>query len=79
MKSLTVVGFIVVFAGLAIIAAGSSQGGGTIGGVIFVGPFPFVFGEGPSAGILVLASVLIALVIVILLVFGGWVFGRNLE
>jgi|WetSurMetagenome_2_1015567.scaffolds.fasta_scaffold42701_2 uncharacterized membrane protein len=62
-------GMILVFAGaLAIFAASIAGGGGSTSGgvVIFIGPFPIVFGAGPDAGLLVLAGVILAAVSVVL-------------
>jgi uncharacterized membrane protein len=65
-------GMILVFAGALVIfaAAIASGGGSTSGGVvIFIGPFPIVFGAGPDAGLLVLAGALLAAVCLALILF----------
>lgn len=54
------IGFIVLLIGTLIFFAGSFQSSSaSVGGVIFIGPFPIVFGSGPDSGTLVLASLII--------------------
>ncbi len=60
--AITIVGVALVF--LASVLNGDS---GSVGGVIFIGPFPIVFGAGPSAVWLILVSLVIAALIVVLL------------
>ncbi len=65
-------GMILVFAGALVIFAAAIAGGGgsTSGGVvIFIGPFPIVFGAGPDAGLLVLAGAILAAVCIALILF----------
>ena len=73
---LMLLGFLVILAGFAIIALGSQPGPGTAstGVVIFIGPFPIVFGSGPSSGVLIAIGLFIALIMVLvtLLSFLGW-------
>jgi len=62
-------GFILVFVGLAVIlAAAVFYGGGSVnfGAVIFIGPFPIVAGAGSDAGLMVLISVILAVLSVIM-------------
>jgi len=68
---LYVVGFLLVFVGLALLFLGSigSSSSGSFGGVIFVGPIPIAFGSGPGSGTLVLTAVLISLVMVLIFFF----------
>jgi uncharacterized membrane protein len=66
-----ILGIIMVFVGIAIIivAAALSAGGSTgFGGVVFIGPFPIVFGAGQSASWLILIGIILAAVTVILFI-----------
>lgn len=59
------VGFVLVAVGLFIVLAGSaSSSSASFGGVVFVGPFPIVFGSGPDSGTLVIASLIIVALMV---------------
>lgn len=64
-------GFIVVLMGVIflIFAAVSSGGSASAGIIIFIGPFPIVFGAGPEAWWLILIGVILAAVSVILFLF----------
>jgi uncharacterized membrane protein len=65
-------GFLVFLAGFALLLAGIlGQGGASVGGVVFVGPFPIAFGSGPGGWVLALGSVLIGAVMVVLLLVWG--------
>ncbi|MGD6853195.1 MAG: TIGR00304 family membrane protein [Candidatus Bathyarchaeia archaeon] len=57
-------GIALIFIGIAVIVVASIAlgGGGSVGGVIFIGPIPIVFGAGPSAGWLILISVVISVI-----------------
>jgi uncharacterized membrane protein len=57
------VGFILVFLGVLFIAVAAILGGGSAssGVVIFIGPFPIVFGAGPDAALLILLAVVLAI------------------
>jgi uncharacterized membrane protein len=59
LSMLLTAGFVLIFAGVAavLVAGGNS---GSVGGVIFIGPIPIVFGAGPDAGWLIFAGVVIA-------------------
>ncbi len=60
---LFVVGFVLVLVGIIIVFVVSSFGGGGVGSggvVIFIGPFPIVFGVGPGATWLVLIGVILS-------------------
>jgi uncharacterized membrane protein len=52
----------------------SGAGSASTGVVIFIGPFPIVFGSGPNSGVLIAIGLFIALVMVLLtlLSFLGW-------
>jgi uncharacterized membrane protein len=58
----------IVIIGIIIIAAASVLGGGagSVGGVIFIGPFPIVFGAGPNAMWLIAVSIIIAVLMFVL-------------
>ena len=73
MQKLLLSGFIVLLAGFGLIViGGTSQGNSSAGGVVFIGPFPIVFGAGPGGWVLALMSVLIGVVTVALLLLWGW-------
>ena len=73
MQKLLLFGFIVLLAGLGLtVIGGASQGNASAGGIVFIGPFPIVFGAGPGGWVLALMSVLIGAVTVALLLFWGW-------
>jgi uncharacterized membrane protein len=59
---LLLVGFAVLITGIIIVIISSAFGNGStsVGGVIFVGPFPIVFGVGPDAVWLIVISIIIA-------------------
>jgi len=66
------VGFGLIFVGgiIAGLAAAQGSGSGSAGVVIFIVPFPLVFGAGPDSGWLILIGVIIAVVsLVMFLVF----------
>ena len=78
MQKLLGVGLLVILAGFALVVAGSAgQGSSSVGGVVFLGPFPIAFGSGPGGGSLALASVLIGGVMVALLLLWGWRLSRT--
>jgi len=58
--ALVIVGVIVV-----IVAAVISGGSGSFGGVIFIGPFPIVFGAGPDGVWLVTTAIVIAVLSIV--------------
>jgi uncharacterized membrane protein len=69
------VGFILIFAGTIVIAAATSVGSSDASGsiVIFLGPFPIVFGAGPNAVSLIIIGAVLAITSTILF----WVIRRN--
>ncbi len=72
MKPILLFGILLLLVGLGLVAAGSaSQGSVSTGGVVFIGPFPFVFGSGPAGWELALVSVVIGGVMLILLLLWG--------
>jgi uncharacterized membrane protein len=62
--SMLVLGFIMILIGVVIIVitAVLSGGSGSVGGVVFIGPIPIVFGAGPSSEWLIIISVILAVV-----------------
>ena len=80
MRKLLAAGLLVILAGFALVVAGSAgQGSSSVGGVVFIGPFPIAFGSGPGGGDLALASVVIGGVMVALLLLWGWRLSRVKE
>jgi uncharacterized membrane protein len=58
-------GFLLVFVGIAVLVVVSvlgSGGSGSVGGVVFIGPIPIVFGAGPNSNWLIIISLIIAVV-----------------
>lgn len=77
MRKLTALGLLVVLVGFALIFLGAgAQGGASAGGVIFIDPFPIVFGSGPSGLPLALVSLVIGTVMVAFLILWGVQFPR---
>jgi len=65
---LLIVGFVLVFVGIAVIlVAAVFYGGGSVSGgvVIFIGPFPIVIGAGPDVILIVLFSIILAVLSVV--------------
>ena len=61
------IGFAVVIIGIILVMAASLLGGGSasVGGIVFIGPFPLVVGVGPDAVWLISISVAISVVMVL--------------
>ena len=55
-----------------IIVGSATQTGASVGGVVFIGPFPIAFGSGPNGSSLALVSVVIGAVMVVLVMLWGW-------
>ncbi len=68
--TLYLAGFLFVLVGFAVILAASFLNGGAISGVvvIFIGPFPIIFGMGSSATWLVLVGIILGAFSIILFV-----------
>lgn len=65
MQKLLVLGLLILFAGFALVFAGASiTGTSSVGGVVFIGPVPIVFGAGPGGWELALVSVVIGAIMV---------------
>jgi len=63
-----ILGIALVFVGIAVLVVASLVlgGSGSVGGVIFIGPFPIVFGAGPNADWLIVISVILGVLSIIL-------------
>ncbi len=62
-----IIGFGLIFIGIIILIVSLAQNGsGSVGGVIFIGPIPIVFGAGPDAGWLIVISIVLTAVSIIL-------------
>jgi len=61
-------GFAIIIVGIILVVLASvlGTGSGSVGGVIFIGPFPIVFGAGPDAIWLILISLTIAVLMLVL-------------
>ena len=64
---LLILGIALVFVGIVVLAVASFVLGGqtSTGVVIFIGPFPIVFGSGPDAVWLILIGIILAVVSVV--------------
>lgn len=62
--ALVSVGVVVMFVAMLVLG-----GPGSIGGVIFIGPIPIVFGAGPNAEWLIAIGLIISMISIILFVF----------
>jgi uncharacterized membrane protein len=62
------VGFAVIVVGVVLVVLAPLLGGSSasVGGVVFIGPFPIVFGAGPSAAWLMVISLVIAVLMLVL-------------
>jgi len=62
------IGFFLIFLGTVIAILGSIGSGSTsFGGVVFIGPLPIVFGNGPGSGVLAITALIIATVMILML------------
>ena len=60
-----IAGFALIFIGVIILVLALVQNGsGSVGGVVFIGPIPIVFGAGPDANWLIIIGIIIALVMI---------------
>ena len=61
-------GIALVFVGMVVLVVASLVFGGSasVGGVIFIGPIPIVFGVGPDASWLILISIILAVLSIVL-------------
>ena len=60
--SFLLLGIALVFVGVAVLVVSAVVlgGSGSVGGVIFIGPIPIVFGAGPESTWLILISLIVA-------------------
>ena len=78
MRFLPELGILLIFIGFALVILGSaSSGNASAGGVVFIGPFPIVFGAGPGGGTLALLSVVIGGVILAIVLLWGFRVSRS--
>jgi uncharacterized membrane protein len=64
-------GFVLVFVGMLVVVAAvvlSAGSSASAGVVIFIGPFPIVFGAGPDAALLIVIGVILAALSVVFFV-----------
>lgn len=72
MQKFVIVGLLVILAGFALVFFGAAgQGSVSTGGVIFIGPFPIVFGSGPNGWPLALVSLVIGVIMVAFILLWG--------
>ena len=66
-------GMTLFFIGVAVlvIAVVVLGGSGSVGGVIFIGPIPIVFGGGPNSAWLILVSLIVATLSIVLFVLSS--------
>jgi uncharacterized membrane protein len=73
MRWLVGLGLLLVLVGFGLVFVGSVRSGNvSSSGVIFLGPFPIVYGSGPGGGFLSLVSVVIGGVMLALFLLYGW-------
>ena len=63
-----ILGIALVFVGIVVLVVASLVLGssGSVGVVIFIGPFPIVFGSGPNADWLILIGIILAVLSIVL-------------
>jgi len=73
-----ILGVALIFIGVAVLVVVSSVlgGSGSVGVVIFIGPFPIVFGKGPDAIWLILIGIIIAVLSIVLFLIMNRRLGR---
>ena len=73
-----ILGVALIFIGIAVLVVASSVlgGSGSVGVVIFIGPFPIVFGKGPDAIWLILIGIIIAVLSIVLFLIMNRRLGR---
>jgi len=72
-----ILGIALVFVGIVVLVVVSVflGGSGSVGVVVFIGPFPIVFGLGPNATWLILFGIILAVVSIVLF----WVMNRRFD
>jgi uncharacterized membrane protein len=77
MSRLLAGGLAIILVGMVLIVLGSaSQGNGSTGGFVLIGPFPIVFGTGPGGGQLASLALALGLLMVALLLLLAWRLAR---
>jgi uncharacterized membrane protein len=67
MLGFLLLGIVLVFVGVAVLVVTSVfLGGGSVGGVVLIGPIPIVFGAGPEVGWLIAAGIILTVISIIL-------------
>jgi uncharacterized membrane protein len=80
MRKLLALGLLLVLAGISLVILGSSFPGSlSTGGVVFLGPFPIVFGSGRYGGELALMSVVIGAVMLPTFLLWGWRVSQHVQ
>lgn len=75
--NLILLGIVLIFVGIiVVVVAYVVLGSGSVGAIIFIGPFPIVFGSGPNATWLILVGIILAVVSVIIFVVMNRRLGR---
>jgi uncharacterized membrane protein len=65
--NLMIFGIVLVFVGIVVVVIASiSLGSGNVGAVIFIGPFPIVFGSGQNVSWLIFVGIILSVVSIIL-------------
>ncbi len=72
-----ILGIALVFIGIVVLVVVSLVLGssGSVGVVVFIGPFPIVFGAGPSVGWLILIGIILAVLSIVFF----WVMNRRFD
>jgi uncharacterized membrane protein len=65
-------GLALVVVGLFLVVVGFASGAVSVGGVVFIGPIPFVLGSGPAGDRLALISVVIGAAMMMFLLAWTW-------
>ena len=65
---LLILGIVLVFVGIVVLFVVSLvfSSSSSVGVVVFIGPFPIVFGSGPNAGLLIIIGIILAALSVVL-------------
>ncbi len=73
-----ILGVALIFIGIVVLVVASVVlgGSGSVGVVIFIGPFPIVFGKGPDAVWLILIGIIIAVLSIVLFLIMNRRMGR---
>ena len=73
-----ILGVALIFIGIVVLIVASVvlSGSGSVGVVIFIGPFPIVFGKGPDAVWLILIGIVIAVLSLVLFLIMNRRLGR---